>query len=55
MVTFPVNAGTVEGARIPVNKSTYSRLGVKVVFMKLSTQASEFPECGRGPLNKFFK
>ena len=49
MVTFPVNAGTVEGARIPVNKSTYSRLGVKVVFMKLSTQASEFPECGRGP------
>ena len=50
MVTFPVNAGTVDGARIPVNKGTYSRLGVKVVCMKLSTQASEFPECGRGPL-----
>ena len=49
MVTFPVNAGRVEGARIPVNKGTYSRFGVKVVFMKLSTHVSEFPECGRGP------
>ena len=55
MVTFPVNAGTVDGARIPVNKGTYSRLGVKVVCMKLSTQASEFPECGRGPLYNSLK
>ena len=50
MVTFPVNTSTVDGARIPVNKSTYSTLGLKVVCMKLSTHASEFPECGRGPL-----
>ena len=40
MVTFPVNAGRVEGVRIPLNKGTYSRLGLKVVFMKLSTHAS---------------
>ena len=50
MVIFPVNAGRVEGDRIPLNKGTYSRLGVKVVFMKFSTHASELPECGRGPL-----
>lgn len=50
MVTFPVNAGRVEGARIPLNKGTYSRFLVKVVVMKFSTHASEFPECGRGPL-----
>ena len=37
LVTFPVNAGTVDGARIPVNKGTCSRLGVIVVCMKLST------------------